>query len=179
MDFRSVLRLIGKDFHKEGVRYALMGGFALGAQGAPRATIDLDFIINSDDWLKVDGILKTRGYRCLYKSDEVAQYVSKDRLFGEVDFILAHRNISRKMLERAEEKEIFSMKVRVLLPEDIIGLKIQALANDKTRAAKEYLDIESLLGFHKNKLDWIVLKDYFKLFDLGGKYEEYRKRFHA
>ena len=179
MDFRAVLRLIGEDFHKEGVRYALIGGFALGALGVPRATIELDFIINSDDCIKVDGIMQAQDYRCVYKSDEVAQYVSKSRLFGEVDFILARRNISRKMLERAEEKKIFSMKVRVLLPEDIIGLKIQALANDKTRAAKEYLDIESLLGFHKNKLDWNVLKDYFKLFDLGGKYEEYRKRFRA
>ena len=179
MDFRAVLKLVGEDFRKEEIRYALMGGFALGAAGVHRATIDLDFLVLRDDQQKVDAIMRAHGYKCVYKSGDVAQYVSKDKLFGEVDFILAHRNISCKMIERAQEKEMFSLKVRVLRPEDIIGLKIQALANDKTRAAKEYLDIESLLNFYKKKLDWAALKDYFKLFDLERKYEKYKRRFCA
>ena len=166
MDFRAVLKLIGEDFRREGIHYALMGGFALGAVGVHRATIDLDFLVLRDDQHKVDAVMKVHGYKRVYKSDDVAQYVSKDKLFGEVDFILAHRNISCKMIERALEKEVFSLKVRVLRPEDIVGLKIQALTNDQTRAAKEYSDIESLLGFYKNKLDWVVLKDYFSLFGL-------------
>lgn len=179
MDFKTASRLIASSFAKENIRFALMGGFALAALGVPRATIDLDFLILRDDWEKVDAIMKANGYKCVYKSDEVAQYVSIDNLLGEVDFILAHRNISCKMLERAQEKEIFSLKLRVLLPEDVIGLKIQALANDETRSAKEYMDIESLLASYKNKLDWGILEDYFKLFDLERKYEEYKKKFCA
>ena len=179
MDFRAVLQIITQEFPQSGIRYALIGGFALGAVGVPRANIDLDFIILRDDWKKVDAMMKVNGYKCVYKSGEVAQYISKDKLFGEVDFILAHRNISCKMLKRAQEKEMFSLKVRVLRPEDIIGLKIQALTNDKTRADKEYLDIESMLNYCKKKLDWVVLKEYFKLFDLGRKYEEYKKKFCA
>ena len=115
--------------------------------------------------------MRTHDYRCVYKSDEVAQYVCQAKIFGEIDFILAHRNISYKMLERAQDKEIFSRTVKVLRPEDIIGLKIQALANDETRVSKEYSDIESLLGLYKKDLDWALLEEYFRLFDLGHKYQ--------
>lgn len=179
MDFRAVLRLIEEDFSRENIRWALIGGFALGALGIHRATIDLDFIIHSGDLEKVDKIMRTHDYRCVYKSDEVAQYVCQAKIFGEIDFILAHRNISYKMLERAQDKEIFSRTVKVLRPEDIIGLKIQALANDETRVSKEYSDIESLLGLYKKDLDWALLEEYFRLFDLGHKYQEYKNKYYA
>ena len=179
MDFRTVLKLIAEDFYRENIRWALIGGFALGALGVPRATIDIDLLIYRDDWLKVDGIMKKNGYTCVHKSDEVAQYVSALNIFGEVDFLLAHRNIARKMLENAEVKEVFAgkQKVKVLKAEDVIGLKIQALVNNAARATKEYADIESLLGYYKKDLDWALLEDYFKLFNLEDKYNEYKTRF--
>jgi len=109
----------------------------------------------------------------------VAQYVSALNIFGEVDFLLAHRNIARKMLENAQVREVFSgkQKVKVLKAEDVIGLKIQALVNNAARATKEYADIESLLGYYKKDLDWALLEDYFKLFNLEDKYSEYKTRF--
>src|SRR3990167_12433 len=151
MDFRTVLNLLIDEFDKERIGYALIGGFALGVLGVPRTTIDIDLLIYRDDWLKVDGIMKKNGYTCVHKSDEVAQYVSALNIFGEVDFLLAHRNIARKMLENAQVKEVFSgkQKVKVLKAEDVIGLKIQALVNNAARATKEYADIESLLGYYK------------------------------
>lgn len=179
MDFRVVLSLIEDDFSRENIRWALIGGFALGALGVHRATIDLDFIIYRGDWEKVDKIMKIHGYRCVYKSDEAAQYVCEVKIFGEIDFILAHRSISYKMLERAQDKEIFFRTVKVLRPEDVIGLKIQALTNDETRAAKEYFDIESLLGLYKKELDWALLEEYFRLFALWHKYQEYKKKYYA
>ena len=167
MDFRVVLQLITEEFSKQDIRYAVIGGFALGALGVPRATIDMDLLIYREDWLRVDDIMKKKGYACVHKSDEVAQYVSALNIFGEVDFLLAHRNIARKMLENAQVREVFSgkQKVKVLKAEDVIGLKIQALVNNAARATKEYADIESLLGYYKKDLDWALLEDYFKLFN--------------
>ncbi len=123
--------------------------------------------------------MKAHGYKCVYKSEDAAQYVSDTAIFGEIDFLLAHRKISRRMIERAGEKELLSRKVKVLRPEDVIGLKIQALSNDETRAAKEYLDIESLLRFYKKDLDWTALEEYFRLFDLEHKYLEYKNQYYA
>ncbi len=179
MDFKAVLSLIIKRFSKEQVRYALMGGFALGALGVPRATIDLDFLVLRDDLPKIDSIMKENGYGCVYKSKNVSQYVSAVKIFGEIDFLLAFRDISVKMLESALEKDIFAgeLKIRVLRPEDIIGLKVQALVNDEARAAKEYLDIEALMEYYGSNLDWMSIKEYFEIFDKVGKFNELKKRF--
>lgn len=179
MDFRAVLELITEEFSKQGIRYAVIGGFALGAWGVARTTIDLDFLLHRDDWEKVDVLLKSKGYECVHKSAEVAQYVSRKHTLGEIDFLLAHRDISRKMLVRAKEKRIFSHIVKVANPEDVIGLKIQALFNDASRTQKEYMDIESMLGLYGKDLDWQILKEYFELFGLGNKYKEYYEKFAA
>jgi len=42
MDFRLVLSKLLTAFEKESIRYALMGGFALGAWGVPRTTVDYE-----------------------------------------------------------------------------------------------------------------------------------------
>ena len=63
MDFQNVLDRLLEDFSKENVRWALTGGFAMGALGAPRATADLDFIVHRDDMPRVDALLGRLGYR--------------------------------------------------------------------------------------------------------------------
>ena len=51
------------------------------------------------------------------------------------------------MLERAVEREIFdsTIKIKVLRPEDIIGLKLQAMNNDAERKEHDMQDIKSLM----------------------------------
>jgi len=179
MDFKTVLNLVVKRFNEEKVRYAVMGGFALGLAGVPRATIDLDFLIHRDDLPKVDKIMKENSYECRYKSENVAQYTSPLKVFGEVDFLLAFRDISVKMLNMAVEKDVFAgkFKVNVLKTEDIIGLKLQAAINDPARATKEYLDIESLMEYHKSNLDWALIEEYFEVFDKIDDFNKLKKRF--
>jgi hypothetical protein len=43
MDFEAVSRMIVERFGKQGVRCAIIGGFALHAAGFSRATQDIDF----------------------------------------------------------------------------------------------------------------------------------------
>lgn len=179
MDFKTVLSLILERFYKYNVRYGLIGGFALGVLGLPRATIDLDFLIHKDDLDKVDRIMKSQGYECVYKSENVSQYVSAIKIFGEIDFLHAFRKISLRMLEHAEEKDIFEgkLKIRVLKPEDIIGLKLQALVNNPPRTEREYLDIESLMEYYGRNLDWQLLEEYFSLFERREKFLELKVKY--
>ncbi|KAF0127194.1 MAG: hypothetical protein FD189_453 [Elusimicrobia bacterium] len=179
MDFEIVLKIILKEFQRQNVRYGLIGGFALGALGVHRATIDLDFLVNMDDMPKADAIMRARGYQCAYKSENVSQYVSPAKVFGEVDFLHAFREISVGMLERAKELDIFDgkLKIKVLAPEDIIGLKLQASVNNPDRAAREYSDMEALMERYGNKLDWWRLEEYFSLFERAEKFAELRTRY--
>lgn len=179
MDFKTVLDIMLKNFQKGNIRYGLIGGFALGALGIPRATIDLDFLVHREDLAKIDMIMKHNGYECVYKSENVSQYVSAIKIFGEVDFLHAFREISLKMLERASELEIFdgTLKIKVLNPEDIIGLKIQALANNPARQSREYLDIEAIMEQYGKNLDWRRIEEYFLLFEQKKKLGELKTKY--
>jgi predicted nucleotidyltransferase len=58
------------------------------------------------------------------------------------------------------------LTVKVLLIEDLIGLKLQALANDpKNRFAIDAADIQRLLKLHRNRLDIGLVREYFRLFE--------------
>jgi len=179
MDFKTVLETLIKNFEKEDVRYAVIGGFALGVLGVPRATVDLDFLVLKDDLPKIDKIMQENGYECKYRTENVSQYISPLNIFGEVDFLHAFRKISCRMLENALEKDIFEgkLRVKILKPEDIIGLKIQAAANDYKRAPREFLDIETLMDCYREKLDWDLIKDYFSLFEQDKRFKELRLKY--
>ncbi len=180
MDFKIVLGALIDDFNKENIRYALIGGFALGALGIPRATVDLDFLVEKDDLPKVDKIVASQGYECVFKSENVSQYISPLKIFGEVDFLHAFRKIAVSMLERALELDIFdgSLKIKVLRPEDIIGLKIQAVANDETRETQEYADIEALISYYRKNLKWDIIEEYFSLFEKEEKFNDLKRKYY-
>lgn len=54
----------------------------------------------------------------------------------------------------------------VLQPEDIIGLKVQALANNTERTELERADMYRVFDHFGSDLDWNRLREYFKLFNL-------------
>ena len=117
-------------------------------------------------------------YRIIFRSDSVTQFGGENPLWGYVDFIHAFREISLGMLQRARLLPAFSGKrtLRVLEPEDVIGLKVQALANNPKRLSRETADIEALLRAHRGKLDTARLEEYFQLFGLSPLLASLRER---
>jgi hypothetical protein len=178
MNFKLVLEKLLTVFDREGVRYALMGGFALGLWGVGRSTVDLDMLIERKDIEKVNSIMLDLGYVCRHRSENVSQYVSALNIFGEVDFLHAFREASLDMLARAEVKGIFGneLSVRVLRPEDIVALKLQAIKNNPAREQSDTADIESLLSLHKEGLDWQLIGKYFKIFEMEDLLRKIRER---
>ncbi len=170
MDFRRVLSSLVEGFQAEGLGYALIGGFALALWGVQRATIDLDFLVRRERLPIVDELMARLGYVCRHRSENVSQFVSPDARFGEVEYLHAFRAASVQMLADAVEREVFegAFRVRVLRPEDLIGLKVQALHNDPRREAFDLEDIRQLVRLHGATLDWARLEAYFALFGREG-----------
>lgn len=162
MEFKTILELLLTRFNERRIRYGLMGGFAMGLWGAARATVDLDFLIDRKDMEQVETVMKELGYECRFRSENVSQYVSSMKIYGEIDFLHAFRYASLEMLGRAEEKEIFKgkLKIRVLRPEDIIGLKLQAIKNDPARKESDMADVRALSAVQKGRLDWSLIRKY-------------------
>ena len=131
MNFVQVASTVFQAFEREGLRYAVIGGFALGFWGVERSTTDIDFLLFIEDDTKADQLLTSYGYHAIYRTDNVAQYESGDSDLGSLDIIFAFREVSTQMLSRSVVFKLTpTVKFRVLVPEDIIGLKLQALCNE-------------------------------------------------
>jgi hypothetical protein len=61
MNFKLVFEKLLTAFREQDIRYALIGGMALGAWGVPRGTVGIDFLAHRDDMGKVDMIMSGLG----------------------------------------------------------------------------------------------------------------------
>ncbi len=173
VNFLQSLPAIVSQFDAAGIRYALIGGLAMAARGVQRATLDADFILLLDDLERADAILNSLGYRREFHSENVSHYVAPDPALGRIDLLHAFRRPALGMLDRAERLELLpGLPVPVVAIEDLVGLKIQAAANDPARHRSDWNDIEQLVehaGRNRIALDWELLADYLALFDLPHK----------
>lgn len=178
MNFLKVIGEVVGELETAGVRYALIGGFALGLRGVQRATMDLDFILMLEDMGKAEAILDRFGYKRVYHSENVSHYESPDAEWGRIDILHAFRGPSLGMLARAELISVDAdVQLRVVQIEDLIGLKVQAMHNDPRRAIGDWDDIRLLLqsaGVRRLTVDWELLEDYLGLFGWQEKIGEFK-----
>jgi hypothetical protein len=179
VDFALVVKTLLAEFVRLDIRCAAIGGFALGLLGTPRQTMDLDFLVHRDDLKKLDEVLTALGYTQVFRTENVSQYRHSDDAWGSIDVIHAFRKISLAMLQRAKSYPAFggTQSVRAVDPEDIIGLKVQAMFNDPTRRSQEVADIERLATLYGQKLDWDRIEEFYDLFDLGEEAKALKERF--
>lgn len=173
MNFPEVLAAFSGRLDAGHARYALIGGMAMALRGVQRATMDLDFILMLGDLAIADRILTELGYRREFHSENVSHYRHPDDAWGRIDLLHAFRGPSLGMLRRAERLPVGpSLTLPVVTIEDIIGLKIQAIANDPARALGDWHDIGLLLTAAREQrlaLDWPLLEDYLRLFHFEAK----------
>jgi len=166
MDLRSVLLELHAALDAEGIAHALIGGLALAAHNAARATVDLDFLADGDRAADVDRVLADHGYETLHRNDDVGNYLSSDPVRGRVDFLFVRRPKGRAILGRSLPSEVLGTTIRVADASDLIGLKVQAYSNDPTRGRQDLADVEKLL--RNAKIDLGRVREYFRLFDREG-----------
>jgi hypothetical protein len=130
-----------------------------------------------------DRVLARLGYRRDFRSENVSHYLSHDTTWGRIDILHAFRGPSLGMLRRADRLPAGpDVQLPVVTIEDLIGLKIQASANDPARAINDWNDIRLLIDAARTQglpLDWELLGDYLRLFDLGPKLSELKSIYGA
>ena len=131
--------------------------------------------------LKVKKLLFSLGYQLLHESEDVSNFVGGLKELGRVDFLHAHRSYAKAMLERAQETDILNgqFRVKVIIPEDLIGLKVQSSSNDPARYYLDMADIEEMIRINYKNLKLDLIEEYFKLFhreaELEGILQRVRK----
>ncbi len=91
----------------------------------------------------------------------------------------AFREAALGMLARAKSYPIFGgeQEVRVVNPEDVIGLKVQVKEKDHDRRPQEMADIERVMAAYGQRLDWQRIDEFYQLFDLVDDAKQLRRRF--
>lgn len=140
---------------------ALIGGLALAAHQVVRATRGVDFLADAEDADRLHDILLGLGYRCIYRSEDAANYLRNDE---GLDLLYAHRPVARRLLTEATERVTAMGPLRVISAEGLIGFKLQAWVNNPART-RDIDDIRSLLHAQRDKLNMVEVEEYFALFD--------------
>jgi len=169
MNLKEVLKILIYRFKKDNIDFVLAGGLALSTMGIFRFTKDIDFLVSEEAKNKIDGIMENLGYEKQdFSNEEIFSFLSPLKILGQVDYLFARRKYTKAMMRRAKKRPIFDgeFDVKTLLPEDLIGLKIQAISNDpKNRFAIDSLDIRKILQIKMDKIDIELVKEYFRLFN--------------
>lgn len=120
-------------FHREGVRYALVGSMAMAAQGIVRATRDMDVFVSPDP--ENVGRLK-RALRSVFDDPNIDQ-ISAEDLTGEypaIEYVPPHGRFSLDIVARlgdafgyedieAEELAVDDFHIRVATPRMLWKMK--------------------------------------------------------
>lgn len=138
------------------------------------ATGDVDFLVEGTGADLLHDVLLGVGLSCLNRTEELANYDSTRSDVAPVDVLYAHRPPSLAMLAGARFHKVSGarLQVPVVDAEGIIGLKVQAMANNPARRDRERDDIRELLTRHRSRMDLVRVREYYRTFNLLSELED-------
>jgi predicted nucleotidyltransferase len=136
-----------------GVPYLLIGGVASSVLGRPRATDDIDVLVDPRNADRALGALGAAGFETEATDPHWIYKAPKDGLTVDVMFnIKGDVHVDEEMLERARPTSFAGRDVQVAAPEDVIVIK--ALAHDEP-SFRHWHDALAIIT--AQELDWDYL----------------------
>lgn len=174
MSIRTALALVVDALDPAERDWAVVGAVALGVHGVPRATLDLDLLVDKKALPRLDNALLGAGYELTHRWEESSHFAGGGPGRCPVDVLHAHRPHSRRMLAEAEPRDVGGLTAPVVRREDLIGLKLQGMVNDPERERTDAADIRRLLevAVVGPPLDGGRVRAYFELFGRAGLLDE-------
>jgi hypothetical protein len=133
------------------VPFMLAGGLACWARGGPESDHDLDFMLRPEDADRALEVLAGTGMR-LEKPPEGWLYKAFDENGVLIDLIFEPTGlpISDEVFDRAEEREVVAVPMKVMALEDVMVTKLLAM-DEQTLDYRPSLDIARSL---REQIDW-------------------------
>lgn len=139
------------------ISYAVLGGVAVSIYGQPRLTFDIDInlILNEAD---IENFLKKAkkfGFtplppnikKFIQDTAVIPMKFQKNKVLGRCDFIIAQNLLEYLCIKRAQLKKIYSTKVKLVTPEDLLLHKITS------SRPRDLDDAQAILYRQGEKLD--------------------------
>jgi hypothetical protein len=173
MDVTRVLGLVRPFFEERGEPFAVVGGLALLAYGAPRATFDVDLLAPRRVRDDLVAFLEARGFATLSVLAGFSNHQHPEPALGRVDVVYVGGPTADAVFAGCVDRTIApGVVVPVPRPEHLVAMKVQAFAKDRTRYS-DLADLQFLLSLPG--LDQDQARSYFESAGFSDYYEQLRR----
>jgi predicted nucleotidyltransferase len=139
---QSLLEYLAVEAEVRGLRFLLIGGWALEAYQFARQTVDVDCLIAEPDVAQVDSFLPAAGFNEIARTANFRRYRHAD--FGYLDLLIVDPATFGTLYASAQPFAIGSVTLKVPSLPNLIALKLHGAKNDPAREGRELADIEQL-----------------------------------
>lgn len=168
---RDILLNIAESFNNLKINYLLTGSFAVSYYGLPRATHDIDFIIEiqKENLDKLKLVLKKLGKDYIYDLSDIEDPPAFSYQFNiyhpetgvKVDFwMVKDNNFEISKFKRKQEILIEKTKISIVSAEDLILNKL--LWSKEIVSERHLKDCQGIIQIQGEKLDYKYLKTWAK-----------------
>jgi hypothetical protein len=155
MNLQDILAPLDSTFSRCGIRYAVIGGYAVAAWGEERATRDVDLLCDVGDSNVLIAALNQDHLRFVHRigdyDDPISEIIRIDmgpiEVLFEVDVLIGLRDAPAGILDRVRTVHIGDLAIPVASPEDMILLKLLG------GSARDFEDARSIVQVQGNRLD--------------------------
>jgi hypothetical protein len=174
MDVTRVLDLVQPFFESRREPYALVGGLALLAYGAARATFDVDLLAPRSARDELVVFLEARGFVTLSVQPGFSNHQHDDPSLGRVDVIYVAGTTADAVFAGCSNRALTdTLEAPVPRAEHLVAMKAQAFAKDRTRYS-DLADLQYLLALPG--LDTEEVQGYFEAAGIAEYFERLRGR---
>lgn len=157
---RNALKLTASALKAAEIPFALAGGYALWAHGAPEPEHDVDLAVSEDDTEAAAACLTDAGLEVVRPPEDWLFKVYVDGALVDVLHRMQGVPVNVELVDRSEEHEILGIRIPVLPATDIMITKLQSLSEHycnfgtllaTVRAIREQLDWDRIRAETKDR----------------------------
>jgi predicted nucleotidyltransferase len=151
---RNALKRTASALKHDGVPFALAGGYALWAHGAPESENDVDFVVAEEDTERAAKVLADAGFEVIRPPEDWLFKAGSGGVVVDVLHRMVGEPVDPELLERSGEMDLLGIRLPVLPATDLVSTKLRAMT-------EHYCDVGALLPHVRavrEQLDWARLR---------------------
>lgn len=171
---KTTLELLCGHLGPRGVRFLLIGGYALPAYGVVRQTMDTDCLICDADESECRAALKSLGYVENQRTEAFVRYVHPLAATMDLDVMLVDLETFDRMFNSSLVWPAGEALARVPALPHLIALKLHAVRNCPARELRDLADVVELLRQNPDAMTEENLRSACEQYGPSGCYEKIR-----
>jgi predicted nucleotidyltransferase len=172
----SALEQVQQAADEKGLRFVLIGGFAVIEHGYARLTADIDLLVLRDDQQPWRELLHGLGYQLAEDGENFKQYRKGDEAEWPLDLMLARQDTFDGLIAAARRVTVQGASVLLVSLEHLIALKLHVLKQARLhRFLKDFQDVVELVRINNVDLRSGQIRDLFLRYGTTDLYEKIQR----